>query len=902
MTELEPLYERFRSANDLDALGEVFDRTAPDLLRLAAHLTRDASTAEDLVQQTFLVAIDRRASYERGRPLLPWLLGILSNEAARARRSRARRVDPERLPQHDERDPAHVEEEHDTVAAVKSAVEDAPVPYRDVLRLHLFLQKTPAEIATELGRAPGTVRSQLMRGLEHLRTALPAGLAGAALIANATRGHAAMRERVLDAARANVLPASTTLTPIAWLTMLSLKTWITVGTATVALAAWLAWPSAPAALEPHGPELAANAPANAELEPAHDLAPAVDANERARSAPATTSSTEAPAPRAPRVVGVVQGLRPEDAPDAEVVVTLEGLRDGPSAHPDRTGRFEVDVGALLAKDAAHAARPEPWNVPGALRVELKHPRYVARPESVSAPGVDAALARPERAIEVTLLAELVARVRGRVVGVTKEELELAHVTMWPAKLDNDSRPRGEAPDEEGRFEITTTKATTYVVYAELAGLHSAGVRVELQPGDDVELPDLALERGTTSITGRVVMPSWLRDAPAAEREKVVVYAELVEKPAWGAWVGELPLVGARAASRPSEARANVPTMTARTQVAADGAFELASLAPGKWKLVLDGLGASRVANAGSAFVDAPAKDVVLGADLGRIVLRLRRGEAPIAYQSAMLFADGQGVSNFTDDHGKLAFLVELGVDATLSYRVPDAEPRQHEFAANTRRDDEFVDVDLGPAAPKAELVLVPPATETKLPPRLDVEFKAEGDAPQPDGSIVQLEGGAYRATGLPAGRYRITVRPSRFDALSSAPTLPEEHAIVLEPGRETKVELALALGGRVRVLPRGLTGDDARATCRLTRIEGAAVEGAFHRYVYTEANGDTSLTTTPTPGALSLRHESQFERPLEPGRYRLVIEARDHAVEPAALDFEIEAGATRTLELVVRPR
>ena len=84
MTELEPLYERFRSANDLDALGEVFDRTAPDLLRLAAHLTRDASTAEDLVQQTFLVAIDRRASYERGRPLLPWLLGILSNEAARA--------------------------------------------------------------------------------------------------------------------------------------------------------------------------------------------------------------------------------------------------------------------------------------------------------------------------------------------------------------------------------------------------------------------------------------------------------------------------------------------------------------------------------------------------------------------------------------------------------------------------------------------------------------------------------------------------------------------------------------------------------------------------------------------------------------------------------------------------
>ncbi|MBK7874887.1 MAG: sigma-70 family RNA polymerase sigma factor [Planctomycetes bacterium] len=902
MTELEPLYERFRTANDLDALGEVFDRTAPDLLRLAAHLTRDANAAEDLVQETFLVAIDRRASYETGRPLLPWLLGILSNQAARTRRSRARRVDPDRLAPRDERDPAHVEEEHDTVAAVKTAVEDAPAPYRDVLRLHLFLQRTPAEIATELGRAPGTVRSQLMRGLEHLRTALPAGLAGAALLANASRGHAAMRERVLDAARASALPVSTSLTPIAWLAMLSLKTWITLGTATVALAAWIAWPSSPAALEPVNQELAARAPANAELELARELAPDADANERARSAPASNTSTDASAPRAARVVGVVQGLRPEDALDAEVVVTLDGRSEGPSAHPDRSGRFEIDVAALLAKDAAHAVEPEPWIVPGALRVELKHPRYVARPESVSASGVDAALARPERAIEVTLLAELTARVRGRVVGVTQEELELAHVTMWPAKLDNDSRPRGAQPDEAGRFDLTTTKATTYIVYAELPGLRSAGVRVELQPGDDVELPDFVLERGTTSIAGRVVIPSWLRDATAAEREKLSVHAELVERPAWDAWVGELPLVGARVASKPSETRANVPTMTARTKVAADGSFELASLAPGTWKLVLVGLGASRVANAGTVVVEAPAKDVVLGANVGRIVLRLRRGEEPVAYQSAMLFADDQGVSDFTDDHGRLAFVVDLGVDATLSYRVPDTEPRKHEFPANTRREDELVDVDLGPAAPKAELVLVPPATETKLPPRLDVEFTAEGDAAEPNDAIAQLEGGVYHASGLPAGRYRITVRPSRFEVLSSAPTLPEEHAIVLEPGRETKVELTLALGGRVRVLPRGLTGDDARGTCRLTRADGAAVDGAFHRYVYTSANGDTSLSTTPTPGEVSLRHESQFERPLAPGRYRLVIEARDHAVEPATLDFEIEAGATRTLELAVRPR
>jgi RNA polymerase sigma factor (sigma-70 family) len=107
MDRLEPLFDRFREAGDAGALAEVFDALAPDLLRLARHLVRDRGEAEDLVQATFLAAIERRASFDASRALKPWLAGILVREAARVRRARSRELDPRRL---DSRDVAAPEE------------------------------------------------------------------------------------------------------------------------------------------------------------------------------------------------------------------------------------------------------------------------------------------------------------------------------------------------------------------------------------------------------------------------------------------------------------------------------------------------------------------------------------------------------------------------------------------------------------------------------------------------------------------------------------------------------------------------------------------------------------------------------------------------------------------------
>src|SRR5687768_3677050 len=93
--ELSPedrLFALFRRTGDPSALAEVFDRTAAEALRVALHLADSMHDAEDLVQQTFVAAIEDAHRYDPNRRFLPWLLGILAHQARSTRRSRKRRL------------------------------------------------------------------------------------------------------------------------------------------------------------------------------------------------------------------------------------------------------------------------------------------------------------------------------------------------------------------------------------------------------------------------------------------------------------------------------------------------------------------------------------------------------------------------------------------------------------------------------------------------------------------------------------------------------------------------------------------------------------------------------------------------------------------------------------------
>ncbi|MEZ5967392.1 MAG: sigma-70 family RNA polymerase sigma factor [Planctomycetota bacterium] len=173
---VEELFERWRAGEDRAALAEVFDRTAAEVWRVALHLGGGRAAADDLLQATFLAAMESARGYRRGAPLVPWLLGILANEV-RAQRRRARRA-PKPEVRGRELDPAAAAVAADLRQRLRAAIELVPQSCRPALVLQLEHGLSAAEIARVLGRRRGTVRSQLSRGIEALRRVLSATVLG----------------------------------------------------------------------------------------------------------------------------------------------------------------------------------------------------------------------------------------------------------------------------------------------------------------------------------------------------------------------------------------------------------------------------------------------------------------------------------------------------------------------------------------------------------------------------------------------------------------------------------------------------------------------------------------------------------------------------------------------------
>jgi RNA polymerase sigma-70 factor (ECF subfamily) len=194
--QLEHDFAEFRRTGGAAALGRVFDRAAPELLIVAGHVARDAASAEDLVQGTFLAACKHAQGWDPQRALMPWLVTILLNEASMQARRAARAPEPpqERPVPH----PIETAEAHELADALAQATARLAAPYREVLALRLAHGLETKEIAHALGRPLETVKTQLRRGLELLRATLPQSLAtGLALVLANERGLAAVRVAVL---------------------------------------------------------------------------------------------------------------------------------------------------------------------------------------------------------------------------------------------------------------------------------------------------------------------------------------------------------------------------------------------------------------------------------------------------------------------------------------------------------------------------------------------------------------------------------------------------------------------------------------------------------------------------------------------------------------------------------
>jgi len=201
--EADRAFRAYLSHRRPEDLARVFNEVAPRLLLLANHVVGEPGEAEDVVQATFLRAIEVADRFERGRPVTPWLIGILVLEAKKMRRRASRAPDPRRLSQYEEATPAEIAELEEFRHALIAALNKLPDSYTDVMTLRLVHGLTATEIAHALKLPPQTVKTRIRRGTDRLRNLVPAAFAPAlAVVAFSGRSLAMVREAVLSAAAA----------------------------------------------------------------------------------------------------------------------------------------------------------------------------------------------------------------------------------------------------------------------------------------------------------------------------------------------------------------------------------------------------------------------------------------------------------------------------------------------------------------------------------------------------------------------------------------------------------------------------------------------------------------------------------------------------------------------------
>ncbi|MEM7201317.1 MAG: sigma-70 family RNA polymerase sigma factor [Planctomycetota bacterium] len=169
----ECLFLKSRDDADPEAFRIVVERTRPGLTDRARRLGIAAADLDDVIQETYLAAWRGAHRFDPTRRFAGWLVGILRNKAADARRNLDRHNQaPANLYAARRGDPPERPEVGELVGALRQAMSKLPPRDRDILKRR-FEQRVKAEtIARELGVPPSTVRSVIWRSLRRLRSTM----------------------------------------------------------------------------------------------------------------------------------------------------------------------------------------------------------------------------------------------------------------------------------------------------------------------------------------------------------------------------------------------------------------------------------------------------------------------------------------------------------------------------------------------------------------------------------------------------------------------------------------------------------------------------------------------------------------------------------------------------------
>ena len=455
--DAERSFREFRQHRDPARLGEVFDLVADELFAVALHVCPDRAAAEDVVQSTFLTAIERAHRWDAARPLRPWLLGILQREAKREWRRRARRRQHEQVAAGGAPPPEQFVLAAEVREAVTAAIRSMPQPYREVLELRLLQGLSNAGIAARKQRAPGVVRTQLWRGLEMLRGLLPKGIAlGAAGQLAPQAGLAAVRARVVAAA---VSPKAVGAIG-ALAGVLVMKKVLVAAAALVVCASltWIVWPRAAEESERLDAARAATV-ATADLQdPAPAASPAQPRRELVER-PHQAAASPAPA-SAPAAAGFAVDVALVD-PQGHPVADAELGAYEPSWATDKKDRRSLRE----RREAAEPFLRVRTDVAGRARLAIPHEAcfLLGHKEGVGTTGDILVRQRPREELRLVLVRPV--RIAGVVLDAHGAPLAGASVEVDGGGSHPAVAPPAQRTGGDGRFAFVVVAGGSYRVAA-----------------------------------------------------------------------------------------------------------------------------------------------------------------------------------------------------------------------------------------------------------------------------------------------------------------------------------------------------------------------------------------------------------------------------------------------------
>jgi RNA polymerase sigma-70 factor (ECF subfamily) len=172
------------ATGDEAAFTVLFRRRHDDVYRVALLMTGLPASAEDVTQEVFLTVMRDATRYEPGRSSVKaWLCGIARNHARRRLESDGRSVplveeaDSSTSIVAVNPDPLGDLANTERVDALRRAIVNLPLRYREVVVLCDLEEISYAEAALALDCAVGTVRSRLHRARALLAAKMRAGIA-----------------------------------------------------------------------------------------------------------------------------------------------------------------------------------------------------------------------------------------------------------------------------------------------------------------------------------------------------------------------------------------------------------------------------------------------------------------------------------------------------------------------------------------------------------------------------------------------------------------------------------------------------------------------------------------------------------------------------------------------------